>query len=381
VGSYLVVLAVAAGVSFLATPLVKRFATRVGAVDVPDDRKVHTTPTPTLGGLAIFAGVLAGLGVARMMGDFKPLLATSSEPIGVLMAGAAMVALGTVDDVRGMKASTKLAGQIAATGILILAGVQVFYFWLPGAGLISLGSDMSALITVVWTILVINAVNLIDGLDGLAAGVAAVAATALFAYTFRSTGGAPSTAGLLAALVIGSCIGFLPHNFNPAKIFMGDSGSLLLGMLLASATVSGVGRTLEPDLSDVAGLIIPVLLPIFVLAVPLADTAFAVLRRIRGRRPLAMPDKRHIHHWLFEMAGSHRQAVLVMYLWSGMLAASATVLALVRGSTGKALGIALGALLLVSLLIVPRMLRRTGEWEDAELRDRIHNLPPEIGST
>jgi UDP-GlcNAc:undecaprenyl-phosphate GlcNAc-1-phosphate transferase len=145
--------------------------------------------------------------------------------------------------------------------------------------------------------------------------------------------------------------------------------------------VSGVGRTLEPDLSDVAGLIIPVLLPIFVLAVPLADTAFAVLRRIRGRRPLAMPDKRHIHHWLFEMAGSHRQAVLVMYLWSGMLAASATVLALVRGSTGKALGIALGALLLVSLLIVPRMLRRTGEWGDAELRDRIHNLPPEIGPT
>jgi len=378
---YLLVLAVAAGVSFLVTPLVKRFAARVGAVDVPDDRKVHTTPTPTLGGLAIFAGVLAGLGVARMMGSFRPLFETSSEPIGVLMAGAAMVALGTVDDVRGMKASTKLAGQVAATGILILAGVQVFYFWLPGAGLISLGSDMSALITVVWTILVINAVNLIDGLDGLAAGVAAVAAAALFAYTFRTGGGAPSTAALLAALVIGSCIGFLPHNFNPAKIFMGDSGSLLLGMLLASATVSGVGRTLEPDLSDVAGLIIPVLLPIFVLAVPLADTAFAVLRRIRGRRPLAMPDKRHIHHWLFEMAGSHRQAVLVMYLWSAMLAASATVLALVRGATGKALGIALGGILIATILVVPRMLRRTGEWEDAELRERIHNLPPEIGST
>jgi UDP-GlcNAc:undecaprenyl-phosphate/decaprenyl-phosphate GlcNAc-1-phosphate transferase len=378
---YLLILAVAAGVSFLATPLVKRFAARIGAVDVPDDRKVHTTPTPTLGGLAIFAGVVAGLGVAHSMGHFRSLFQTSSEPIGVLVAGAAMVALGTVDDVRGMKASTKLAGQVAATGILILAGVQVFYFWLPGAGLISLGSDMSALITVVWTILVINAVNLIDGLDGLAAGVAAVAAAALFAYTFRSTGGAASTAGLLAVLVIGSCIGFLPHNFNPAKIFMGDSGSLLLGMLLASATVSGVGRTLEPDLSDVAGLIIPVLLPIFVLAVPLADTAFAVLRRIRGRRPLAMPDKRHIHHWLFEMAGSHRQAVLVMYMWSAILAASATVLAIVRGAAGKVLGLALGGVLVATILVVPRMLRRTGEWEDAELRERIHNLPPEIGST
>ena len=378
-GPYLVVFAIAAGVSFLTTPLVKRLAARVGAVDVPDDRKVHSTPTPTLGGLALFAGVIAGIGVARLMGSFSPLFETSSEPIGVLVAGAAMVGLGVVDDVRGMKASTKLAGQIAATGILIFAGVQVFYFWLPGAGLLSLSPDMSALITVVWTILVINAVNLIDGLDGLAAGVAAIAAAALFAYTFRSTGGAPSTAGPLAVLVIGSCVGFLPHNFIPARIFMGDSGSLLLGMLLASATVSGVGRTLEPDLSDVAGLIIPVLLPIFVLAVPLADTAFAVLRRIRGRHPLAMPDKRHIHHWLFDMAGSHRQAVLVMYMWSAMLAASATVLGLVPGALGKAVGITLGAALIITILVVPRVLRRTGDWSDPALRDRIHNVPPQIG--
>jgi len=378
---YLFVLAVAAGVSFLATPVVRRIASRVGAVDVPDDRKVHTTPTPTLGGLAIFAGIVAGMGVARMMGSFRPLFETSSEPIGVLVAGAAMVALGSVDDTRGMKASTKLAGQIAATGILIFAGVQVFYFWLPGAGLISLSPDMSALITVLWTVLVINAVNLIDGLDGLAAGVAAVAAAALFAYTLRTGGGVPSTAGLLATLVIGSCVGFIPHNFNPARIFMGDSGSLLLGLVLASATVSGVGRTIEPDLSAVAGLIIPVLLPIFVLAVPLADTAFAVLRRIRGRRPLAMPDKRHIHHWLFEMAGSHRQAVLVMYMWSAMLGASATVLALVRGATGKALGLAIALALVITILVIPRTLRRTGDWEDGELRERIHNLPSEMGKT
>jgi UDP-GlcNAc:undecaprenyl-phosphate GlcNAc-1-phosphate transferase len=191
----------------------------------------------------------------------------------------------------------------------------------------------------------------------------------------------PSTAALIAALVMGSCLGFIPHNFNPAKIFMGDSGSMLLGLLLASATVSGVGRTLEPGLSDVAGLIIPVLLPIFVLAVPLADTAFAVLRRIRGRKPLAMPDKRHIHHWLFEMAGSHRQAVLVMYMWSAMLAGAATVLALVRGTTGKALGLGLVVALLLTILIVPRLLRRPEQWSDEELRERIHNLPPEIRQT
>jgi len=378
---YLIVLAIAAGASFVTTPIVRRIVVRLGAVDVPDDRKVHTTPTPTLGGLAIFAGVLAGMAAAWAMPHFRQLFTTSSEPIGVLFAGAAMVMLGSIDDTRGMKASTKLAGQIAGSGILILAGVQVFYFWLPGAGLISLSSDMSALITVAWTILVINAVNLIDGLDGLAAGVAGVAAAALFAYTYRTTGGVPSTSALLAVLVIGSCAGFIPHNFNPAKIFMGDSGSMLLGLLLASATVSGVGRTLEPGLSDVAGLIVPVLLPIFVLAVPLADTAFAVLRRIRGRRPLAVPDKRHIHHWLFEMAGSHRQAVLVMYLWSAMLAASATVLALVRGTTGKAVGLSLAGVLVLTIVIVPRLIRRGEEWGDEELRERIHNLPPEIRQT
>jgi len=153
---------------------------------------------------------------------------------------------------------------------------------------------------------------------------------------------------------------------------------MLLGLLLASATVSGVGRTLEPGLSDVAGLIVPVLLPIFVLAVPLADTTFAVLRRIRGRRPLAMPDKRHIHHWLFEMAGSHRQAVLVMYLWSAMLAGAATVLALVRGATGKVLGLSLAGALVLTIVVMPRLLRRSDEWDASELRERIHNLPPEM---
>src|SRR5919106_1720403 len=205
--AYILVFAVAAGISFLATPLVRRAAVALGAVDVPDDRKVHTTPTPSLGGIAIFVGVGAGMAVAWLLGDFRELFRTSSEPLGVIGAGAAMVALGTVDDIRGMKASTKLAGQVAGTGVLILAGVQVFYFWVPGAGLLSLSPDMSALITVVWTILLINAVNLIDGLDGLAAGVSAVAAMALFAYAYRTGDGDPTTAGLIAVLVIGSSAG------------------------------------------------------------------------------------------------------------------------------------------------------------------------------
>ncbi len=378
---FLIVAAVAAGVSFTATPAIKRLAMRVGAVDVPDDRKVHSTPTPSLGGLAIFFGFAAGLAVAWMLGDFNDLFNFSSEPIGVLVAGVAVVALGMLDDMRGLKASTKLAGQVVATGALILAGVQVFYFWLPGAGLVSLSPDISALLTVVWTVLLINAVNLIDGLDGLAAGVSGIAGIALFAYAYRASGGVPTTAALLAALVVGSCLGFLPHNFNPAKIFMGDSGSMLLGLLLASSTVSGVGRTIEPDLSDVAGLLVPVLLPFFVLAVPLADTSLAVLRRIRERRPLAMPDKRHIHHWLFDMAGSHRQAVLVMYLWSAMLAAATTVLSLWRGGAGKGVGFAIGGGLILTIIVVPRILRRGSAWDTAEARERIHKLPEEAGQT
>src|SRR5207249_3815775 len=165
------------------------------------------------------------------------------------------------------------------------------------------------------------------------------------------------------------------------RIFMGDSGSMLLGLLLASSTVSGVGRTLEPGLSDVAGLIVPVLLPFFVLAIPLADTGFAVLRRVRSGRPLFHPDKRHIHHWLFEMAGSHRSAVLVMYLWSAMLAGAALALSLSRRSAGRAIGIALGAALVVTILVVPRILRRGSAWQAEEIRERIHNLPRQAGQT
>ena len=378
---YLVVLIVSAGVAFVATPAVRRLAVAVGAVDVPDDRKVHSTPTATLGGIAIFLGFGAGLGTAWLLGDFKELFDFSSEPIGVLVAAVAVVALGTLDDVRGLKASTKLAGQVVATGALILAGVQVLYFWLPGAGLISLSPDISALLTVVWTVLLINALNLVDGLDGLAAGVSGIAAMALFAYAYRGSGGVPTTAALLAVLVAGSCIGFLPYNFNPAKIFMGDSGSMLLGLLLASSTVSGVGRTIEPDLSDVGGLIVPVLLPFFVLAVPLADTSLAVLRRIRDRRPLAMPDKRHIHHWLFDMAGSHRQAVLVMYMWSGMLAGATLVLSLWRGGAGKGVGFTLAGSLVLTIIFVPRALRRGSAWGTPGARERIHNLTEEPGQT
>jgi UDP-GlcNAc:undecaprenyl-phosphate GlcNAc-1-phosphate transferase len=376
---HLIVGAVAAGVTALATPGVVRIARRFGAVDVPEDRKVHKLPTPTSGGIAIYAGVLAGVLVARFLPAFRELFVSSTEPFGVMVAATLVCCLGVVDDVRGMKAPTKLAGQVLASGALVLGGVSLFYFWMPGVGVLGLSQDLSALITVIWAVALINALNLVDGLDGLAAGVTTIAAGTLFVYAYRTGGGEGTAATLIPALIVGSCLGFLPHNFNPAKIFMGDSGSMLLGILLASSTVSGVGRTVEPTASDAVGLIVPVLLPFFVLAVPLADASFAIMRRMRARTPVFHPDKSHIHHWLLEMARSHRQAVIVMYSWSAMLAAAALVLSLGVGPGFRYAAVGIGVVLVASILVVPRMLRRGAVWM-AEMRemDAAPTVPHEV---
>lgn len=213
--AYLIVLLVAGAVSYLTTPAVRWAALRVGAVDVPNDRKVHTTPTPTMGGLAMYAALFAGLAVAWVLPEFRDLFRTSSEPLGVLGAGTVLVILGVVDDNRPMRAPTKLAAQTVAAGVLVLFGVQIFYFWLPGVGVVSLSSDLAALLTVVWTIAVVNAVNLIDGLDGLAAGIVGIAAAAFALYSDRlfDQGLLPNASNsispLIAVIVLGMCLGFL----------------------------------------------------------------------------------------------------------------------------------------------------------------------------
>jgi len=355
---FLIVFGVAAAVTFLVTPMVRALANRVGAVDIPDDRKVHSEPTPSMGGVAMYLAFAVALLVAYLLPDFRELFRSSSEPFGILGAATVLILVGIIDDIRGMSATTKLAGQLLAAGVLVLGGVQIFYFWFPGVGVLSLSGDLSAVITVLWTIAVINAVNLVDGLDGLAVGVTTIAAVGFFIYAFRTTTGVTTTAELITAIVAGAGFGFLRYNFNPARIFMGDAGSMLLGLLLASATVSGISRTTEPKFIDVAGFVVPVLLPIFVLAIPLADAGLAVMRRVRGRRPVFHPDKQHIHHWLLDMASSHRQAVLVMYLWSAMLVAAALTLALGPGVAWRAVSAAITFALIASIVILPRLLRR-----------------------
>ncbi len=354
--SYLYIFLASAGMTFLATPLVRRLSLRLGWIDRPSDRKVHPHPTPTAGGLAIYVGVCSGLLVGRWVPGLSALYETTSELDAALIAATAAVVLGVVDDTRGVSVPGKLAGQVLVAGLLVLFGVQLLYVYLPGPGVFALEPDVAVLLTVLWVVALMNAVNLIDGLDGLAAGMVAIAAMAFFAY-FQTPGGDPdaSVAALISAIVAGACVGFLPWNFHPAKIFMGDSGSLLLGLLMAVATVSGVGQNLEgPSGGDLAVIAIPIAVPLLVLAVPLLDVVLAIVRRMRRRIGIGHADKEHIHHRLMDIGHSHRQAVLLMYLWGALISGCALVVAFVDGRLVVA-GVVAGAVLIASVL--PRLIR------------------------
>jgi len=369
VAAYLTIFLVTAGAAALATPLVRYLAVRFGAIDRPSDRKVHPKPTPTVGGAAIWVAILAGLGTAYLMPAFRSIFAVSSEPLGVALAGTVIMLVGAFDDIRDLPVPAKIAGQILAAGLLLLSGVQLVYFWFPGLGVVSLGPDLAVPLTLLWVLAVVNAVNLIDGLDGLAAGVVAIAAGAFFWYASpagQPAFGGPSPAALLSLVAVGAAVGFLPYNFYPARIFMGDSGSMLLGLILAAATVSGVGKTDAPtNVSDFAALAIPVGIPLLVLAVPLVDVILAIVRRMRRGRPVTRPDKEHIHHRLLEIGHSHRQAVLLMYLWSGLIAGSALLITFVRSrSLTLWLIVAVVVALAGSALALPR--RGGARWARAK---------------
>ncbi len=360
---YALTLAVVAGVTYLLTPLARRLAIRLGALAKVRDRDVHSIPTPYGGGVAMYVGIAAGLVVASRLPALQSVFELSREPQAVLQAGALLVVLGTVDDRWPLDALTKLAGQILAAGVLVLGGVQLLYLPDPRGGnnFISLGPDLGVPLTVLIVVLTINAVNFIDGLDGLAAGVVGIAALSFFVYSYNLSvvhgfvRAVPPT--LIAAILFGACAGFLPHNFNPARIFMGDAGSMLLGLLLAAATVSVTGQ-IDPSAItglDVFPVLLPLLLPVAVLAVPLVDLLLAVVRRTRhGRSPFA-PDKMHLHHRLLEIGHSQTRAVLIMYLWSGLLAFTAVALSMASGPL-PVLGVAaVVAVVAVIASSVPRL--------------------------
>lgn len=324
--AHLVVAAVAAVVTAVMAPLAARYARRVGAMatspELDDDRPVRTVPT--LGGLAMAAGVLAGLAAASLLPAFSPLFTTTSEPLGLLVGVVAIVALGMRDDIRALPPTVKLAGQIVAALGVVLFGIQLVYFWVPGLEVVVLSNDLGLPLTVLALVAMINALNLIDGLDGLAAGVATIGAAAFFVFTTRSAGtglveAVPTSSSLVAATVVGIGIGFLFHNWHPARLYMGDTGSMLLGLLLGITGVSYVARTTAPSNVDFYGTI-PLLIPVLVLAIPFLDTTFAVVRRLIRRQPLTAGDRGHLHHLLLSFGHSHRGAVLILYYWSAVLA-------------------------------------------------------------
>jgi UDP-GlcNAc:undecaprenyl-phosphate GlcNAc-1-phosphate transferase len=322
---HLWVLCVAFGAVAGTTPLVRWLAQRVGAVAQPGERHIHARPTPTLGGLAMFVGLVAAIGAASALPAFTELFTKTNEPEAIVLGSLVIVVVGMIDDTRGLLAPAKVAGQILAAGTLVLFGLSLRFLYIPGGiGIVYLNPDLAAFLTITAIVAMMNAVNLVDGLDGLAAGIVAIAAGALFAYgqfaNPMTVTGLPSSASLVLAAVVGSCLGFLIYNFHPASIFMGDTGALLLGLLLAAGGVSTIGNAVGPGHADFAAFSVPALIPALVLAVPFVDTAWAILRRLRGRMAVCTADMHHLHHRLIAIGNSHRRAVLIMYYWSALLA-------------------------------------------------------------
>ena len=363
---YAIVGGVAAGTTFVATPLVRRLAIKLGAVVAPSARHVHEKPTPTLGGLAMFFGFCISIGVAWRMGRFKPVFDSTSEPLGVVLAAAAMVVVGTADDLREFSAPAKVAGQVLSASLLWWFGVTMFTLKMPwrGGGVLVLSQDWLPLVTVLWVLGISNAINLIDGLDGLAAGITAIASGAFFLYAVRLQSSEVavldnrSIGPLLAIIVAGMCIGFLPHNFNPARIFMGDCGALLLGLLMAASTSVVGGRVWQPVTGQKYFFFAPLLIPLVVLGVPILDTVFAIIRRASRHRAWSEGDKEHLHHRLMRLGHGQRRSVIILWSWTALLSAFVLYPTYNNGRGNAIVPVGIAALGLVLYTVLHPQVRR-----------------------
>jgi UDP-GlcNAc:undecaprenyl-phosphate/decaprenyl-phosphate GlcNAc-1-phosphate transferase len=388
---YALVLFVTAAVTYLLTPLVRRVAFVTRAIHEPRARDTHTQPTPLLGGLAMYGGLVAGLLIASRLSVLKdPFQAAGSRSeAGLLLAGGLVVVVGFVDDRWGLGAISKLAGQVAAAGILVWSGQALPWLPMPSGGVFSLEADLSVTLTILLVVITINAINLIDGLDGLAAGIVAVAALSFLAYsyTLNKTIGttAQSLPAVAAALLAGMCIGFLPHNFYPARIFMGDIGSMLLGLLLAYGPISSID-SLDPTLLtnyadsphtlDRFPTFLPLLVPAAMFVIPYADLMFAVIRRTRAGKPLMAADRQHLHHRLLNIGHSYRQSVLLMYLWAALFSVTVVSLSIVRSPS-----VVFAAATLVAVLaLLPATMPRLRPWRARARNKAVPAAVPAGGS-
>jgi UDP-GlcNAc:undecaprenyl-phosphate GlcNAc-1-phosphate transferase len=344
VREYALVFLVAAAVTYLLTVIAREIALRTGAVAKVRDRDVHAEPIPYFGGLAMLGGLVAGYLLAREL----PFLSTHSGAFVfrdagiVLIAGAFICAIGVLDDLFELDALTKLGGQIAAAGFLVMQNVQYLYLSSNDTQF-AIDPAQGALLTVFIVVATINAVNFVDGLDGLAAGVVAIGALAFFVFCYQlsrfNDQSLATTGALLCAMLAGACVGFLPHNFSPARLFMGDSGSMLIGLVLSASAITLTGQFNPDEISKGAMgsqanflvTLLPVLLPLAILVVPLADLVLAVVRRTRAGRSPFSPDKQHLHHRLLEIGHSQRRAVLIMWMWAALIAGGMVLASLYTG--------------------------------------------------
>ena len=341
---YLCVFLVAAVVSYLLCVVARELAMRSGAVAQVRDRDVHVVPIPYFGGVAMLGGLAAGCLVARhlpFLGRAQPTVFHDSSI--VLIAGTIICALGVVDDLIELDALAKLGGQVVASVFLVLNGVQFYSLKLPGLGQFSLVPSQAVLLTLLVVVGTVNAVNFVDGLDGLAAGIVFIGAIAFFVFSYKladvNRETLAITAALLCAALAGACAGFLPHNFFPARIFMGDSGSMLLGLVLSGSALTLTGQFASVQMTTGVGdrpantlvTLLPILLPISILIVPFVDLVLAVIRRTARGQAFYQPDKEHLHHRLLEIGHSQRRAVLIIWLWAALVGFGAVMVSLYPG--------------------------------------------------
>jgi len=340
VNKYFLVFFIAAFVSLIATPLAKMLAFKIGAIDVPkDDRRVHKNPIPRLGGLAIYLGFVVSV-VA-----FVPI---DSKIIAMLIGGTLIAIMGVVDDIKPLPAKVKLAGQIVCALILVIAGLRIGKFTIPFTGGLFYVGIFSIPVTIFWIVGITNTLNLIDGLDGLAAGVATIAALSLsyVAYVHIADNGplgitTGTTTVMMTLAIAGAAIGFLPYNFNPAKIFMGDTGSLFLGYMLAAISIFGFVK---------GATAIATVVPVLALGLPIFDTAFAILRRAINGKPIMQPDKGHLHHRLLSTGMGQKRTVLILYAVSGIFGFSAALISTSRLMDSMIILFAVSAVMYASVL-------------------------------
>ncbi len=325
--AYVLIALIAAVVTYLATWATLKVSHKYKLYPQIRARDVHTRPTPRLGGVAMFVGFLVAMGAAGLFGWFRSVFADPIHIVAIVAAAAIITVIGFLDDLYDLDWTLKLAGQFVVAGVLAWQGVQIVSLPIGGLTIGSFGTSLVA--TVFLTVLVMNAVNFIDGLDGLVSGVALIGTLTFFGYTYLLAQKTSPTnyfniASLISAIVIGMCIGFLPHNWRPAKIFMGDSGAMLLGLLMATSALTVTGQ-IDPHMvgrDDLLPAFIPLILPLAILILPLLDFSLAVLRRLRaGKSPFAA-DRQHLHHRLQDLGHGHVGSVLVFYIWTALISVS-----------------------------------------------------------